>query len=621
MLAEWFRRERRPGGGDRRSWSARDCSYGRSSAPSPTPTSSTPATCSTAGRSSPRPGHADGQLTLLRDGVLIAADHLLDPISPAVGLWPASRPDPLGDYLDSLRRTIELGPTISYGGHGEPIDGPGRAGARADRPSRRAPRGSPLLRSGRSRDRGTTSRSRSSATISPRPRGASPSPRRSPTSSGSCAKGAPSATRPRATETSSASPILRRSSGRASLQYRGPGGRGMTVVLELVGVAVLILLNAFFVAAEYSLVTVRRTRLQELAEEGNRSARSVMRITSDPPHFIAAMQLGVTLTSLAIGAIGEAVLSDLLGVYLGTFVAVLLAFLVITFLHVVVGELVPKGLALSFTERIALGVSVPVRAFFFVFAPLIWVLQRSSEGGAAADRDRPGPHRGRRPLGGRAEDAARGLERARRDRAGRAGDALQGLRLRRQGGLGRDGAAARGGRDLRRDGARGGAHGRCSSPPSPAIRSSASRSTTSSASSTSATSSRRCTTRRSRRWSSVTLVRPAYIVPETKDLAALLGGVPAHEPAHGGRRRRVRGDAGDRHARGPARGDRRRDRGRVRPARRVRGARRREDGADRRHVPDRRLQRDSSGPTLEHEDYHTVAGLRLRPARPCRRAR
>ena len=154
----------------------------------------------------------------------------------------------------------------------------------------------------------------------------------------------------------------------------------MTVVLELVGVAVLILLNAFFVAAEYSLVTVRRTRLQELAEEGNRSARSVVRITSDPPHFIAAMQLGVTLTSLAIGAIGEAVLSDLLGVYLGTFVAVLLAFLVITFLHVVVGELVPKGLALSFTERIALGVSVPVRAFFFVFAPLIWVLQRSSEG-------------------------------------------------------------------------------------------------------------------------------------------------------------------------------------------------------------------------------------------------
>ena len=153
----------------------------------------------------------------------------------------------------------------------------------------------------------------------------------------------------------------------------------MTVSLELLGVALLILLNGFFVAAEYSLVTVRRTRLQELADEGSRPARAVMKITRAPPHFIAAMQLGVTLTSLAIGAIGEQVLSDLFGVYLGTFFAVVLAFLIITFMHVVVGELVPKGLALSYSERIALGVSVPVRAFFFVFAPLIWVLQRSSD--------------------------------------------------------------------------------------------------------------------------------------------------------------------------------------------------------------------------------------------------
>ena len=153
----------------------------------------------------------------------------------------------------------------------------------------------------------------------------------------------------------------------------------MTVFLELLGVAALILLNGYFVAAEYSLVTVRRTRLKELADEGSRRARSVMRITSNPPHFIAAMQLGVTLTSLAIGAIGEAVLSDLFGIWLGTFLAVLLAFLIITFLHVVVGELVPKGLALSYSERIALGVSNPVRTFFFVFKPVIWLLQRSSE--------------------------------------------------------------------------------------------------------------------------------------------------------------------------------------------------------------------------------------------------
>ena len=74
------------------------------------------------------PGHADGQLTLLRDGVLLAADHLLDPITPTVGLWPASRPDPLGDYLQALETVIERAPTIALPGHGEVIlDPPRRA--------------------------------------------------------------------------------------------------------------------------------------------------------------------------------------------------------------------------------------------------------------------------------------------------------------------------------------------------------------------------------------------------------------------------------------------------------------------------------------------------------------
>ena len=75
------------------------------------------------------PGHADGHLGFLRDGVLISGDHLLGKISPAVGLYPESRPDPLGDYLASLERTIELAPRIVYPGHGEPIDdAPARAG-------------------------------------------------------------------------------------------------------------------------------------------------------------------------------------------------------------------------------------------------------------------------------------------------------------------------------------------------------------------------------------------------------------------------------------------------------------------------------------------------------------
>ena len=72
------------------------------------------------------PGHADGQIVLLRDGVLVAADHILDPISPTVGLWPASRPDPLGDYLEALEHTIRLSPRLALPGHGEPVEDPVR---------------------------------------------------------------------------------------------------------------------------------------------------------------------------------------------------------------------------------------------------------------------------------------------------------------------------------------------------------------------------------------------------------------------------------------------------------------------------------------------------------------
>ncbi len=71
------------------------------------------------------PGHADGQLCLLRDdGVLIAGDHLLTPITPAIGLYPESRPDPLGDYVSSLALVEELHPRVSYGGHGSPVTAP-----------------------------------------------------------------------------------------------------------------------------------------------------------------------------------------------------------------------------------------------------------------------------------------------------------------------------------------------------------------------------------------------------------------------------------------------------------------------------------------------------------------
>jgi putative hemolysin len=153
----------------------------------------------------------------------------------------------------------------------------------------------------------------------------------------------------------------------------------VNVFLELLGVAALILLNAFFVAAEYGLVTARRTRIIELQHQGNRRARDVLRITGDPPRFIAAMQLGVTLTSLAIGALGESVLTKEFDTWVATALAIALSYLILTFFHVVIGELVPKGVALSHSEGTALWVSAPVRAFFTVAQPLIWVLQGSTE--------------------------------------------------------------------------------------------------------------------------------------------------------------------------------------------------------------------------------------------------
>jgi putative hemolysin len=149
--------------------------------------------------------------------------------------------------------------------------------------------------------------------------------------------------------------------------------------LELLAVAALILLNGFFVAAEYGLVTARRTRIRELEEQGNRRARAVLQIVADPPRFIAAMQLGVTATSLAIGALGEQALAKVFDPIFASLLAFALAFLIITFLHVVIGELVPKGVALRHSETTALAVSAPVRGFFIALKPLIWVLQRSSE--------------------------------------------------------------------------------------------------------------------------------------------------------------------------------------------------------------------------------------------------
>lgn len=156
-------------------------------------------------------------------------------------------------------------------------------------------------------------------------------------------------------------------------------------LLGLVAVVVLVLLNGFFVAAEFSLVSVRQTRITELVESGNARAETVQKALKNPDRVIAATQLGITLASLGLGWIGEPALSHLIEPILELFPVELrpglshsisagLAFVIITFLHVVVGELAPKSIALQDPESTSLVVAGPTLWSENLFKPFIWAL-------------------------------------------------------------------------------------------------------------------------------------------------------------------------------------------------------------------------------------------------------
>jgi putative hemolysin len=149
-------------------------------------------------------------------------------------------------------------------------------------------------------------------------------------------------------------------------------------LLKIIAVLLLVAGNAFFVAAEYALVTARRTRLLELANEGNRRARMALRIMDDPVRFIGTVQLGITAFSIALGAIGEPLVEHFLDPVLATTIAFILAFAIVTYLHVTLGELVPKAIALTNNESTALWVALPVEAVYVVTYPLVWFLQASA---------------------------------------------------------------------------------------------------------------------------------------------------------------------------------------------------------------------------------------------------
>ena len=159
----------------------------------------------------------------------------------------------------------------------------------------------------------------------------------------------------------------------------------MMALLKLAAIAFLVATNGFFVASEFALVSVRRARLEARAAAGSKNARAALRLLDNPTIFISAVQFGITLASLALGWIGEPTVAALLepiastiasegrAGYVAHLMAIVIAFSLITFLHIVLGELMPKMVALERAERIALFCARPLELFAKTFSAPLWI--------------------------------------------------------------------------------------------------------------------------------------------------------------------------------------------------------------------------------------------------------
>jgi putative hemolysin len=149
----------------------------------------------------------------------------------------------------------------------------------------------------------------------------------------------------------------------------------MSDLLRIVVVLLLVLGNALFVAAEYALVTARRSRLQELVDAGRHGARRALELMDNPVRFISTVQVGITVAGIAMGAIGQPLVSDYFSFVSSDTVAFLIAFFLLTFLSVSLGELVPKAIALQRAERLAIALAWPIDMLGRIAHPLVWLLQ------------------------------------------------------------------------------------------------------------------------------------------------------------------------------------------------------------------------------------------------------
>ena len=165
----------------------------------------------------------------------------------------------------------------------------------------------------------------------------------------------------------------------------------MSTPLRIAIVVLLVLGNAVFVAAEYALVTARRSRLEERAAGGGLGARTALRLMDDPVRFISTVQIGITVSAILLGAIGEPLVSSFMDPPLSATVAFLISFAILTYLSVVLGELVPKAVALQKAEVLAVALAVPLDWLARITHPLVWVLQQSANGVLRLLRVKPAP--------------------------------------------------------------------------------------------------------------------------------------------------------------------------------------------------------------------------------------
>ncbi|MFD1706455.1 hemolysin family protein [Siminovitchia sediminis] len=158
-------------------------------------------------------------------------------------------------------------------------------------------------------------------------------------------------------------------------------------VASLIVIVILIALTAFFVAAEFAIVKIRSSRVDQLIEEGKPSAKAVKHITTHLDEYLSACQLGITITALGIGWLGEPAIKSLLdpllikmgaGPAVSHILSIVLAFVVITFLHVVVGELAPKTVAIQKAEAVSMWTAKPLIWFYRIMFPFIWLLNGSA---------------------------------------------------------------------------------------------------------------------------------------------------------------------------------------------------------------------------------------------------